>query len=137
MKQTMRNFIVGSLLALGLNSALAQKAEILKYRPLDELVSGKAQAVASDNKLPVIAWGADVATQLAVSENILPSVKLYREDNFPIQVGNCIKGSSPYLRGTLPMILQARSAFQKAGTDLVLIYQLTHKKRPDLFLKQK
>ena len=126
MKQTMRNLIVGaSFLALGLNSALAQKADVLKYRPLDEVVSGKAQTVTNDKKLPVIAWGADVATQLAVSEKILPSVELYREDNFPVQVTNCLKGSSPYLRGTLPMVLQARSAFQKAGTDLVLIYQLS------------
>lgn len=122
----MRNLIVGaSFLALGLNSALAQKADVLKYRPLDEVVSGKAQTVTNDKKLPVIAWGADVATQLAVSEKILPSVELYREDNFPVQVTNCLKGSSPYLRGTLPMVLQARSAFQKAGTDLVLIYQLS------------
>lgn len=105
--------------------SFAQKADILPYKPLETVTKSRLKPVSNDKKIPVIAWGADVATQLAVMDGILPDSKLYREDNFPAQVDNCLNGSSPYLRGTLPMILQARKAFQNAGTDLVVIYQLS------------
>ncbi len=114
-------------LLLGLSTAVspAQKAELVEYRPLESSIKSALTPIANDKRLPVIAWGADVATQLAVSKDILPGFEIYREDNFPSQVTNCLRGESPYLRGTLPMILQARKTFQNAGTDLVVIYQLS------------
>ena len=118
---------IASVLILGLTNltGFAQNAEILPYKPLESAVKSGLKPVSNDKKIPVIAWGADVATQLAMMDKTLPGIELYREDNFPIQVGNCLNGNSPYLRGTLPMILQARKTFQNAGTDLVVIYQLS------------
>ncbi len=113
------------IIGLGAEPALAQKAEVLDYKPLEAAIKASLQPVSNDKKIPVIAWGADVATRLAALDGTLPGIELYREDNFPVQVKNCLGGSSPYLRGTLPMILQARKAFQSAGTDLVVIYQLS------------
>ncbi|BCX48427.1 hypothetical protein HAHE_23350 [Haloferula helveola] len=106
-------------------TATAQKADLLTYKPLEASAPKSLKPVTNDKKVPVIAWGADVATQLATSNGTLAGVSLYREDNFPVQVTNCLNGNSPYLRGTLPMILQARKAFQNAGTDLVVVYQLS------------
>ncbi|MGD9417615.1 MAG: hypothetical protein Q7R22_001645 [Verrucomicrobiota bacterium JB025] len=116
---------VAAALLLSAIPGLSQNAEILTYKPLGSSATSTLKAVKNDKNVPVIAWGADVATQLAVTDGTLPGVKLYREDNFPAQVDNCLNGNSPYLRGTLPMILQARKAFQNAGTDLVVIYQLS------------
>ncbi len=120
-----RSLITAITLALCLGNAQAQEADFLSYQPLEAVTETSLKPVSDSNKVPVIAWGADVATQLAVMDGTLPDVELYREDNFPAQVKNCLNGSSPYLRGTLPMVLQARKAFQKAGTDLVVIYQLS------------
>jgi hypothetical protein len=112
-------------MGLGMGTAFAQKAEILEYKPLETTVKVGLKPVTNSKKVPVIAWGADVATRLAAMDGTLAGTELYREDNFPVQVKNCLGGSSPYLRGTLPMILQARKTFQNAGTDLVVIYQLS------------
>ena len=117
--------ILAGSLALGTSPLAAQNAEILSYEPLEKGISAKLSPVSDDKKVPVIAWGADIATKVAVEKGDLKGFSLYREDNFPKQVDNCLKGSSPYLRGTLPMVLQARKAFQNAGTDLVVIYQLS------------
>ena len=117
-------FLSVSLLALA-TSAFAQKAELLTYKPLSGSVNAPLKPVSDENTVPVIAWGADVATQLAVQNKLLPKAKLVREDNFPNQVASCLSGKSPYLRGTLPMVLQARKAFTDKGTDLVVIYQLS------------
>jgi hypothetical protein len=105
--------------------AHAQKVDLLTYKPLADAAKAPLKQVTDDRTVPVIAWGADVATQLAVTNGSLSGVKLVREDNFPKQVVSCLGGKSAYLRGTLPMILQARKAFQDSGTDLVVIYQLS------------
>ena len=126
MKANIQTSTVAALmLGLSMGSGLAQKAEILEYKPLETAVKTALKPVSNDRKIPVIAWGADVATKLATYSGALAGSELYREDNFPVQVTNCLGGSSPYLRGTLPMVLQARKAFQNAGTDLVVIYQLS------------
>jgi ABC-type nitrate/sulfonate/bicarbonate transport system substrate-binding protein len=124
MKSSNRLHIPCLLLAT-LLSAHAEKAELLTYKPLADAAKAPLKQVTDDRTVPVIAWGADVATQLAVSNGSLAGVKLVREDNFPKQVTSCLGGKSPYLRGTLPMVLQARKAFQDAGTDLLVIYQLS------------
>lgn len=124
MKSPIAPILAGALL-VGAVPALAQKANLVSYEPLEKTAKAALKPVSDDKSVPVIAWGADVATQLAVTDGGLSGSKLYREDNFPKQVANCLGGRSPYLRGTLPMILQARKAFQDAGTDLAVIYQLS------------
>lgn len=42
-----------------------------------------------------------------------------------MQVQDALDGKTPYLRGTIDMIKQAQPAFQAAGTDLVVLFQLT------------
>lgn len=126
MKFTKQRTLAAALcIGMGMGTCFAQKVEILEYKPLDTAIKAGLKPVTNSKKVPVIAWGADVATQLAAMDGTLPGRELYREDNFPAQVTNCLGGSSPYLRGTLPMILQARKTFQSAGTDLVVIYQLS------------
>lgn len=126
MKFTQQRTLAAALcIGMGMGTCLAQKVEILEYKPLDTAIKAGLKPVTNSKKVPVIAWGADVATRLAAMDGTLPGTELYREDNFPVQVTNCLGGSSPYLRGTLPMILQARKTFQSAGTDLVVIYQLS------------
>lgn len=125
MKTPQKAIAAALLSALLSTQAFSQKADILEYKALETTLKAGLKPITNDKKIPVIAWGADVATQLAASDGTLPGIQLYREDNFPAQVENCLSGSSPYLRGTLPMILQARKSFQNAGTDLVVIYQLS------------
>ncbi len=123
--KSLKQALVPTLLLSMLLSSRAEKAELLTYKPLSDAAKAPLRQVTDDRTVPVIAWGADVATQLAVTNGSLSGVKLAREDNFPKQVASCLGGKSPYLRGTLPMILQARKAFQDAGTDLLVIYQLS------------
>ena len=120
-----RLLVIAMLTGLTPSESNAQRAEVLEYKPLEATVKAGIKPVSNDKKIPVIAWGADVATKLAVTTGSLVGFELYREDNFPTQVADCLGGSSPYLRGTLPMILQARKTFQNASTDLVVIYQLS------------
>lgn len=95
-----RTLAAALLIGMGMGNALAQKAEILEYKPLETAIKAGLKPITNSKKVPVIAWGADVATRLAAMDGTLPGTELYREDNFPVQVSNCLGGSSPYLRGT-------------------------------------
>ena len=124
----MFRFIFTTALAVvGLmNSAVAQN---VPQRPLADVVSAKLQPVGALTYAPCITWGGDVHTQLAVTEGLFKknglNITLQREDNFVTQVQNCLNGKTPFLRGTLGMINTANESFVAAGTELVVIYQLT------------
>src|SRR6187549_3322347 len=78
-----------------------------------------ARAAAKDDavEIPFILWGGDAATFLANGgletkpDSIFGkhglSVKLKREDDFGKQVEAYLKGTSPFLRGTMSMFGQA------------------------------
>ena len=52
-------------------------------------------------------------------------VTLQLENDFAKQVQAVLDGKTPYLRGTMGMINAAAEVFKAAGTDLVVIVQLT------------
>jgi len=104
-------------------------AQSVPQRPLADVVSAKLKPVSGLTYAPVITWGGDVHTQLALLEGNFKKggldLKLVREDNFANQVQNCMDGKTPFLRGTLGMINTANESFVSAGTELVVIYQHT------------
>ena len=109
----------------------ADTPEYLALRPLSEVAQGRLGNVQSGPyKLPMITWGGDISTVASDVEGIFKSeganVRIeLREDNFQKQVEACLRGETPYLRGTLGMINAASEVFERAGTKLVPIYQLT------------
>ncbi len=111
-------------------SVMAQKTNYLEPKPLEQAVSPQLKPVAGGAvKVPVITWGGDVATILADSDGLFKKeglqVTLFDENDFAKQAQMCLNGETPYLRGTLGMINAAAQSFKQAGTELVVIYQLT------------
>src|SRR3989344_3042179 len=122
--RTMRNRMLLPVLAL-VASALplgpsAQAARYMEAKPLAEVIKSPVQACGpgAGNRLPVIAWGADIATSLAngnakrtapgsiFAERTL-DVTLYRQDDFKKQVEDYLACKTPFLRGTVGMLSQA------------------------------
>jgi ABC-type nitrate/sulfonate/bicarbonate transport system substrate-binding protein len=102
----MKRCIVAMAFAVAmLGGALAQS---VPQKPLADVVSAKLKPVSAFTYAPVITWGGDVHTQLALTEGLFKKggidIKLIREDNFVNQVQNCMDGKTPFLRGTLGMI---------------------------------
>lgn len=111
-------------------SAWAQRVEPVPAKPLDQVVTAKKGPVASGKlRVPTITWGGDVATVLAHDSGAFRAagldVELYCENDFAKAVGDCIGGKTPFVRGTMGMVNAAAPACQKAGVELVVIYQLT------------
>jgi ABC-type nitrate/sulfonate/bicarbonate transport system substrate-binding protein/outer membrane protein OmpA-like peptidoglycan-associated protein len=110
---------------------VAAQQEVLKARPLFEIIPKQVNSVTTGSKLlvPLITWGGDVATVYTADSGLFSAeglnVELSVENNFPKQVEQCMSGKTPYLRGTMGMINAAVEAFNKQGIDLVVIYQLT------------
>src|SRR3989344_8717004 len=106
-----------STLPLGLH---AQAAKYLEQKPLADVIKTSVRdcGPTAGNNLPVIAWGADIATSFAngnakrtaagsiFAERKL-DVTLYRQDDFKQQVEDFLACKTPFLRGTVGMISQA------------------------------
>lgn len=112
----------------------------IKIKPITQAVIGVRTGEVSTARpvqVPIIAGGGDIATILANGnmkrtgkESIFAKagldLKLVREDDFIQQVEAYIRGSSPYLRGTLGMINMAVDALSHDPvTKPVVIYQMT------------
>jgi outer membrane protein OmpA-like peptidoglycan-associated protein len=92
---------------------------------------------AAGNRLPVIAWGADIATSFAngSAKRTAPGsifaerkldVTLHRQDDFRKQVEDYLACNTPYLRGTVGMIAQAAEVLARdPRTAPVFIYKLS------------
>lgn len=90
--------------------------------------------------LPVLTWGADVATFWANGGTGVTkpdslfgksglSYKIVNGDDFKTQVKNYAEGKTPYLRGAFTQIAEAASVLSKdAGTKPVVIFQLSKSK---------
>jgi len=110
--------------------SFAANQEVLTAKPLTNVVSRGAGSVKSGTlQVPMITWGGDVATIYTSDAGIFSSeglnVSLFVENNFPKQVESCLKGKTPFIRGTMGMINAASEVFKREGIDLVVIYQLT------------
>lgn len=108
----------------------AQNIDKLPAVPLEKVVTVQLKPVSNENRIPAITWGGDVATKYAEMEKIFEQNKFgtpdfFCENDFAKQVQGCLNGETPYLRGTLGMLDTAAPVFEKAGTGLVWIGQLT------------
>jgi len=110
--------------------AAPSKVEYLEAKPLSKVVTPRLKPVEAGSKLVyVITWGGDVSLIYGVQEGLFREagldVALTLENDFAKQVQAVLDGKTPYLRGTMGMINAAAEVFKAAGTDLVVIVQLT------------
>jgi outer membrane protein OmpA-like peptidoglycan-associated protein len=110
--------------------AAPSKVEYLEAKPLSKVVTPRLKPVEAGSKLVyVITWGGDVSLIYGVQEGLFRAagldVALTLENDFAKQVQAVLDGKTPYLRGTMGMINAAAEVFKAAGTDLVVIVQLT------------
>ena len=110
--------------------AAPSKVESLEAKPLSKVVTPRLKPVDAGSKLVyVITWGADVSLIYGVQAGLFREagldVTLTLENDFAKQVQAVLDGKTPYLRGTMGMINTAAEVFKAAGTDLVVIVQLT------------
>src|SRR5215475_3036257 len=110
--------------------AAPSKVEYLEAKPLSKVVTPRLKPVETSSKLVyVITWGGDVSLVYGVQAGLFreagADVTLTLENDFAKQVQAVLDGKTPYLRGTMGMINAATEVFKAAGTDLVVIVQLT------------
>jgi ABC-type nitrate/sulfonate/bicarbonate transport system substrate-binding protein/outer membrane protein OmpA-like peptidoglycan-associated protein len=110
--------------------AASSKVEYLEAKPLSKMVAPRLKPVEASSKLVyVITWGGDVSLIYGVQAGLFREagldVTLTLENDFAKQVQAVLDGKTPYLRGTMGMINAAAEVFKAAGTDLVVIVQLT------------
>lgn len=106
------------------------KVEFLEAKPLSKAVTPRLKAVETGAQLVyVITWGGDVSLVYGAQEGLFRAagmdITLGLENDFAKQVQAVLDGKTPYLRGTMGMINAAAEVFKAAGTDLVVIVQLT------------
>src|SRR5262245_36660897 len=118
------------LLSMGGAQAAPGKVEYLEAKPLSKVVTPRLKPVETGAKLVyVITWGGDVSLVYGSQEGLFREagldIALSLENDFAKQVQAVLDGKTPYLRGTMGMINAAAEVFKAAGTDLVVIVQLT------------
>ena len=125
------SIIVLCLSILFSSSVVAQNLKSVPAVPLEDVLNVSVRPVSISGVIPIplIAWGADVATIHTDMEGIFRdqglTVNFFSGDNFPKQVEMCASGKTPYLRGTLAMINSASEFFKQSGINLVTLDQLS------------
>ncbi len=118
----------------------ADKVEYKDAKPLaDQLANTKLSPVKAGNlRVPTITWPGDVATVFTEQDGVFKAegltIELFCENDFAKQVRGCLDGDTPFLRGDLGMINMAAPVFEKAGTELVVIYVLTRSTGGDVLV---
>jgi len=110
--------------------AASGKVEYLEVKPLSKAVTPRLKPVETGSKVVyVITWGGDVSLVYGAQEGLFRQagldIALTLENDFAKQVQAVLDGKTPYLRGTMGMINAAAEVFKAAGTDLVVVVQLT------------
>ncbi|MCJ9430066.1 ABC transporter substrate-binding protein [Kordiimonas marina] len=118
----------------------AQAINYMTLKPMSQVVRTGAQSCAAQSgptRVPVIAWGGDIATSYAngskkrtVAGSLMDkahlNIELYRQDDFAKQVADYMSCRTPFLRGTLGMLTAASDVTSRdPRTDMVVIYQMT------------
>lgn len=119
-------------------SMAAQAVEYVQPKPLADTVKAHIGSVKSGPiDLPIISWGADMATIYANGNSATTSagslfaasgqqIRLVREDVFERQLERYISGQTPYLRGTLGMISMASDLLNSdPRTKPIVIFKLS------------
>jgi ABC-type taurine transport system substrate-binding protein len=132
-----RKLILLATSLLALASAMAAP-NYVDSPPLRDVVTSQVGNVGGGTvRVPMITWGADVATihangnSASTASNSLfdqlgLDIQLVREDSFPRQIDAYVRGDSPYLRGTMGMINLASEVLARdPRTRPVVIYQLS------------
>src|SRR5215471_19597720 len=106
------------------------QVEYLEAKPLSKAVTPRLKPVETGAKIVyVLTWGGDVSLVYGVQEGLFREagldVTLTLENDFAKQVQAVLDGKTPYLRGTMGMVNAAAEVFKAAGTELVVIVQLT------------
>src|SRR5712691_8098069 len=132
MRRITTTLFLGLFLLLSIGSAQAApgKVEYLEAKPLSKVVTPRLKPVETGSKLVyLITWGGDVSLVYGVQEGLFREegldITLTLENDFAKQVQAVLDGKTPYLRGTMGMINAAAEVFKTAGTELVVIVQLT------------
>ena len=132
MRRMATTVFLGLFLLLSMCRAQAApgKVEYLETKPLSKVVTARLKPVETGSKLVyIITWGGDVSLVYGAQEGLFREagldVALTLENDFAKQVQAVLDGKTPYLRGTMGMINAAAEVFKAAGTDLVVIVQLT------------
>jgi ABC-type nitrate/sulfonate/bicarbonate transport system substrate-binding protein/outer membrane protein OmpA-like peptidoglycan-associated protein len=132
MKRIVSMVVLGffSLLFMCHAQAAPGKVDYVDVRSLGKVVTPRLKPVEPGAKgVYVITWGGDVSLVYGVQEGLFRAqgldVTLHLENDFAQQVQAVLDGKTPYLRGTMGMINAAAEVFKAAGTDLVVIVQLT------------
>jgi ABC-type nitrate/sulfonate/bicarbonate transport system substrate-binding protein/outer membrane protein OmpA-like peptidoglycan-associated protein len=144
MTQSLRNFAAVAAIALSLSAGIARADTIdtVKVQPIgqSDAVRGATLKPVQGGalKIPTITWGGDVPTVLAQDEGLFKaeglSTTLFHEDDFAKQVRGVLDGNTPFLRGTFGMINSAAETFHQAGTDLVVLNQMTWSRGGDVLV---
>jgi ABC-type nitrate/sulfonate/bicarbonate transport system substrate-binding protein/outer membrane protein OmpA-like peptidoglycan-associated protein len=139
MKPFFRLFMgAGVIICLAISVPEARAVDYMTPEPMAELVKASVRDCGpGELRIPVIAWGGDIATSLANGDadrtapnSILGKagldVTLYRQDDFAKQVEDYLTCKTPFLRGTMGMInMAAEVANRDPRTAMVLVYQMT------------
>jgi ABC-type nitrate/sulfonate/bicarbonate transport system substrate-binding protein len=122
---------VGFALVANAGVARADTIQTEKAVPLVDVLKGVTLQPVKPGplKIPTITWGGDVVPVYGDVNGVFKaeglSVQLTHEDDFAKQVRSVFAGETPFLRGTYGMINAAAEAFHAAGTDLVVLNQIT------------
>lgn len=134
----MRSFKLGVLM-VGATFAVGAAPDFIESPPLADVINTPVGAVSDSGalQLPIITWGADIATIHAngdsavtapgsVFDDVGLKIELKRQDSFKNQVEAYLRGDSPFLRGTMGMInLAAEELAADPRTKPVVVYQLS------------
>ena len=144
-----KSLVFGALLGvLSLGSGIAQAVDYVDAKPLSQVVKSGVQACGAIRPLPtpLIAWGGDMETILGNGNTEVTakgsifdkkglSLKLYREDRLVKQVEDYLACKTPFLRGTVGMIVMASDVINAdPRTKPVVISQLTWSEGGDVLV---
>ncbi len=134
----MHKYLIAVALATLAASPAAAAPKFVDSPPMRDVVSAGVGAVAGGPvQVPLITWGADIATIYANGNSLTTAagsifaaeglnLRLARQDSFVRQVEAYVRGESPYLRGTMGMISLASEVLNRdPRTKPIVIYQLS------------
>ena len=129
---------LSKILLMVLFCAPAFAVDYIQPKPLREVVKTPVATVKpGQQQLPIISWGADMATiyangnsQKTTNKSLFAAAgldfSLVREDVFATQLSNYLSGQTPYLRGTMGMLNMAADVLNKdSRTKPVIIFKLS------------